>query len=480
MDNSNTASNLAGNTFTTMTKRMLSSLKSIRSTSVESKTRGTAVPNSKPTFSEQMRLSLTCYFVGPATASLLLIFPSASASLQTLDIASHPLHWYIWWLEDQLKHLPSSILSIVVGHDPLHSNTWSPRLVRIFSEIASFATTSQYPSIDDIVTHLLVRNLIEEEHGKDGTLGARSLVFAIIGWQTMLYRPALGTCPPQQLAVVDEQDGYHGHAFMVLKQFQGSAKRPLHDFLMGFGILLPPSDLCTSTNVEVRKSFTELKTIEPSSFNAFLLESIGHFKIKWVDVLSCHLEFDERTNTIFLFRFPSFCIACGQFGKGEKPSEAVIYAGASPSSSSRQWACEEDVTKMLLETLLSYRLLFAQDKQARKLYRRLDPFAGIPLEGRDHLLSSLCGRKSFHLSQLPSDQDSYDLQRHFPILRSRIAGIHRLLSASKPRGWKELWRDKRDSAGWLTFWIVLIFGGVAILLSALQVLLQILQMAIKK
>lgn len=368
----------------------------------------------------------------------------------------------------------------MVGHDPLHNKTWTLQLRRIFSEIATFAISSQYPSIDDIVAHLLLSGLIEEGNGTNGTPEARSLVFAIIGWQTMLYRPALGTCPPQQLAVIDEQDGYRGQAFMALQQFQGSAKRPLHEFLMGFGILLPPSNLCTSTNAEVRKSFTELKTVEPSSFNAFLLDSIGHFKIKWVDVLSCHLEFDERANTIFLFRYPSFCIECGYSGIGEKTSETVIHAGASPSSSSRQWACEEDITEMLLETLLSYRLLFAQDKKARKLYRRLDPFAGVPLEGRDHLLSSLCGRKSFHTPQIPSDQDSYDLQRHFPILRSRIAGLHQILSASKPRGWRELWHDKRDSAGWLTFWIVLIFGGVAILLSALQVLLQILQIAINR
>lgn len=130
-------------------------------------------------------------------------------------------------------------------------------------------------------------------------------------------------------------------------------------------------------------------------------------------------------------------------------------------------------------SLILHRMLFAQDKQARKLYRRLDPFAGIPLDGRDHLLSSLCGRKTFHTPVLSRDQDSYDLQCQFPILRSRIAALHRLLSTSKPRGWRELWRDKRDSAGWFTFWIVLIFGGVAILLSALQVLLQILQMAMK-
>ena len=372
------------------------------------------------------------------------------------------------------------ILSIVVDYDHTHENEWSPPLLRIFSAIALSATTSQYPSIDDIVEHLQAEGLVEERSNKQENLEARSLVFAMLGWQKMLYKPTLGTCPPQLLAVVDEQDGYRGQAFMAMKQHQGSAKRPLHEFLMGFGILLPPADLCTSTNIEFKKSFDELTTLEPPGFNAFLLDSIGHIKIKWIDNLSCHLEFDERANTIFLFRYPSFCTSCSQLAKAEKPSNATIHAGASPASSSRQWACEEDITKMLQETLLSYRLLFAQDKQARRLYRRLAPFAGSPHECQDQLLHSLCGRKSFRSAWVPSDQDTYDLRRDLPMLRSRLVGLHRTLSASKPRGWRELWRDKRDSAGWFTFWIVLIFGGVAIGLSALQVLLQIIRIAMNR
>ena len=52
MDKSDTVPKLVGSTFSTTTKRMLSSLKSIRSTSRESKNRVTAVPQSRLTFSE--------------------------------------------------------------------------------------------------------------------------------------------------------------------------------------------------------------------------------------------------------------------------------------------------------------------------------------------------------------------------------------------------------------------------------------------
>jgi hypothetical protein len=61
--------------------------------------------------------------------------------------------------------------------------------------------------------------------------------------------------------------------------------------------------------------------------------------------------------------------------------------------------------------------------------------------------------------------------------KNRIAAIHRHLSLRKPRTWKELWQDKRDSAQWHTFWLVLIVGTIGILLTGMQVVLQIVQVA---
>ncbi|KAL8936846.1 MAG: hypothetical protein Q9216_004713 [Gyalolechia sp. 2 TL-2023] len=404
---------------------------------------------------------------------LLSIFPSESPDPTTCH---QPLDWYAVWLDEQLKTLPTSTLSGVVGHDLNAASRWTLPLAEAFSEIARCAKTANCPSIDDIADHLVKEGVLDVTTRKEGPLEARNFVFAILGWQTMLYRPALGICPPQQLAVADEQDGYRGQAFMALKQNHLSTKRAIHEFLMGFGILLPPANYCASTDLEDKKAFEELQTIGPDMFNAFLLDSIGHVKLKWVDVISCHLEFDERNNTVFLFRFPSFCAAHFTAMQSEKKT-SVIYAAASPPSSSRQWAIEEDVHQMLKETLISYRLLFGQNKQARKLFRRGVLVGGLPGNVQDQMLPLLCGRKSCRLTREPLDKDSYDLKQDFPVLRSRISRLHKILSAKKPRSWQELWRDKRDSAGWYTFWTVLIFGAVSILLSFLQVVLQMVQLA---
>ncbi|KAL9023727.1 MAG: hypothetical protein Q9196_007015 [Gyalolechia fulgens] len=410
---------------------------------------------------------------GLPTSVLLSIFPLKSSDL----ITGHQyLDWYTAWLDDQLKTLPTSTLSGVVGHDLSTATQWTLPLAQAFSEIAKCAKAANFPSIDDIADHLIKEGVLEVTTRKEGLLEARNFVFAVLGWQTMLYRPALGTCPPQQLAVADEQDGYRGQAFMALKQSHLSTKRPIHEFLMGFGILLPPANYCTSTDLDDKKAFEDLKAIGSDMLNAFLLDSIGHVKLKWVDVLSCHLEFDERTNTLFLFRFPSFCAVHYTAAPSEKET-SVIHAAASPASSSRQWAIEEDIPQMLKETLTSYRLLFGQNKQARKLFRRCGPVAGLRGNVYDPMLSLLCGHKSFRLTRGSLDKDSYDLKHDFPVMRSRISRLHKILSAKKPRSWRELWRDKRDSAGWYTFWTVLTFGAISILLSFFQVVLQLVQLA---
>jgi hypothetical protein len=106
----------------------------------------------------------------------------------------------------------------------------------------------------------------------------------------------------------------------------------------------------------------------------------------------------------------------------------------------------------------------------------MSPFEGLHIEGHDSLLPLLCGCKCFDYSTFVQDQEFYRLRRDFPILRSRIASLHQHMSKMKPRGWREIWRDKRDSAQWFTFWAVIFIGGSGILLSFIQVVLQVAQL----
>jgi hypothetical protein len=95
----------------------------------------------------------------------------------------------------------------------------------------------------------------------------------------------------------------------------------------------------------------------------------------------------------------------------------------------------------------------------------------------DMILQQLCSSKDHQFPELFKERDFYRLKRDFPILRSRLATLNHQMSNLKPRGWKELWKDKRNSASWLTFWAVIVIGGAGLLLALIQDLLQAIQLA---
>ena len=66
------------------------------------------------------------------------------------------------------------------------------------------------------------------------------------------------------------------------------------------------------------------------------------------------------------------------------------------------------------------------------------------------------------------------------MLRCRLAILKRQLEKARPRGWRDLWRDKRDEVQWITFWAVIVIGGAGLMLSLVQVVLQVVQVVYSK
>ena len=205
------------------------------------------------------------------------------------------MEWYPRWLETQIKALPPWISECIQS------------LPEVVKEVA--LSTGPGTSIDDMASYLLRHELIRPRKDQDERLVARSIAFAVLGWQTMLYQPALGTCPLQLLAIADVMDGYHGQAFMKFKQDQSTVKRPLCDFLLGFGLMLPKENICISEDPEDCQAYEKVDIVRPEELNAFLLHQFAKIEIEWVDVMAPHLEFDKATNKLYLFRHPSFCCA---------------------------------------------------------------------------------------------------------------------------------------------------------------------------
>jgi hypothetical protein len=147
------------------------------------------------------------------------------------------------------------------------------------------------------------------------------------------------------------------------------------------------------------------------------------------------------------------------------------------------------------EVLLSYRLIFGQDKKSCKLFARIlkEDRKGKNLL-QDPLLETLCTKahnspsmrrlspsiwpkSCISLENELRKQEEYDVQGDFPILGQRLLAVQNFNLRQRPRTFWAFWKDTRDRPGWFTAWLALIIGGITFLLGLLQLLLAIASLA---
>lgn len=159
-------------------------------------------------------------------------------------------------------------------------------------------------------------------------------------------------------------------------------------------------------------------------------------------------------------------------------SRGALYSFASTERNAPDpRANHEEITCMLHETLLSYRLLFGQSKRSRRVFRRLFACNPILKHNADPLLHSICTKKVFTNQFVPQDRMTYFGHRDFLVLGDRLEMLGKELKGAKPKGWRDLVRDRRDTMQYWGFWLVAIVGGASIILSLTQLILQAAQFA---
>jgi hypothetical protein len=63
----------------------------------------------------------------------------------------------------------------------------------------------------------------------------------------------------------------------------------------------------------------------------------------------------------------------------------------------------------------------------------------------------------------------------FTIFENRIRQLAFYMDTQKPQGFRQLWRDKRDTLNYYTFWGVIIFGGLSVFLALVSLAVSIAQ-----
>ncbi|KAL3494997.1 hypothetical protein BJX62DRAFT_246365 [Aspergillus germanicus] len=398
--------------------------------------------------------------------------------------------WYSLWLISRTAKLPTSVFNIFHSdHRDCTSESHQNLFARAFTNVAKLTIGNTAITIDEIICELIVEGVLGPQTRAENLNYARYFVFSILGFQTALYCPSpmdFHGPQPHHLSITEEY-GCCNYTHAVLTQdINVCARESFSELLMGFGVLLPSKNLCLSEEPSIVRAFHQQVEVEPRAFNAYALHSLTGLKFKWTDALSCHLEFNHTTKEVSLFRFPSFCqFYLTKYEPGKE--RGVLHSCATTSRLRCQWATEEEINHFLLEVILSYRLLFGQTKKSRALFRSVDPFLRWHGDRRrrvkDPILSSLCGSRSYLALPLDlrqawslTEKETYNLPQDFPILRYRIVILQSHLSAAKPRTLTQLWRDKRNSADWMTFWAVIVFGSFGSVMAFLQVILQLAQL----
>ena len=79
--------------------------------------------------------------------------------------------------------------------------------------------------------------------------------------------------------------------------------------------------------------------------------------------------------------------------------------------------------------------------------------------------------------QLVGEHDTMRSFSHFPRFGNRLRELKFYMDNQKPTGWYQMWKDKRDKAQHVTFWAVLIFGSISIVLALISVAVSSAQTA---
>lgn len=108
-------------------------------------------------------------------------------------------HWYPSWPVEQLKTLPPPLQNIRVCGSPTSKTGGFERLV---NAIDQYALETDGVSIDEIIENLWLTDVLEKKNQSIEVLQYhRALVFACLGWRSMLFLPAFNVCSFAEFAI---------------------------------------------------------------------------------------------------------------------------------------------------------------------------------------------------------------------------------------------------------------------------------------
>jgi hypothetical protein len=346
-------------------------------------------------------------------------------------------------------------------------------------------------SLEDLAKELIKCYQPKESSATEerDTICAQYLVLDCIGWISMCYIPSPDLTKEIFAIEIDA-----ANQSISSRGASPVSKRPLGAVLRAF---LPIQCRPEMPYKNELKNAGTILTV--ASLNYFSLHNIGKLSIDWTEKLSDHCLLDISRRQLKVFRFPAFCAQAYISQRGEqiltRYTLSLLNSQMAPATNghsriSQAHICRQNcVAKMpdalhqyLYEVLLSYRLVFGENKRSRKLFRAEEGPRASRGQFYDPVLYILCGRKDISeiASLIPGfgDHGTFDTRTDFPELGERLRVLQEYIINQKPTTLRDIWNDHRDPHQTFAFWVVVIVGGTSIFLSFLQVVVSIAQLVV--
>ncbi|KAL8643589.1 MAG: hypothetical protein Q9226_008259 [Calogaya cf. arnoldii] len=351
-------------------------------------------------------------------------------------------------------------------------------LLSTFSIISTALRSNPFVSVREIHA-IIIGAPVSISLPEDNSI-TMQFIFSLIGELTMLYTPSLR--PTAEFFRISVGDV--GSLAQRCRTWQcdtvpsTEATRSIGDLLRCFGGKDGPIPrLKNPDGPGLTEAANSLVTL---NLCFYTLDSLAGVTISWTSSWCEHLELDERQKKLKVFKYPSLCLIMATAKETIYDQILKDYYEDTNSNASSMDADTHKGSVLMIELLATYRLIFSQNSQSRRLYRKRARQYLKPFPHDDPLIPRLCGEdwtkeKVYEEFYIGGAKTVYSAMHDFPIFGDRLLALQRFVLVQSPDDWLSLWRDRREPLRFWTLWAVVFFGMFTVILGILQVCLAIAQ-----
>lgn len=219
------------------------------------------------------------------------------------------IDFYLWYLQTQVEAFQSNFNHMI---SPKHTTTTKSLdpFFEVLLVLWEHARDEQGFSLDTATQALQSSQVVisNDDSGWQPNMD-QQLAFFMLGPLSMLYKPGGDKFSADVFQIENKNPitRYHHEVFRS-RSIEGQHIRtctPFGKFLRRFGgVLLHTAGGYDHESIKD----TICPTFGADRCNAYILQLNCNVKFAWTDLLDTHLDFDKTNRTLYIFRFPSFCM----------------------------------------------------------------------------------------------------------------------------------------------------------------------------